>query len=133
MLRGWGGEEANLVSGVGTVVRGAESSRMMSWYGGWLGYWACQKFQVLEIMPTTEERMYDFQFFSRWHNLSLVYILFNDSGNSSLFNHFLIRDVRSFSSTRSGDRTYVHRLRRHPCFRNTSAFPFSRSYLKRCK
>lgn len=47
---------------------------------------------AFEIMPTTEERMYAFQFFSRWHNLSLVYILFNDPGNSSLFNHFLFRD-----------------------------------------
>lgn len=114
MLRGWRGEEASLVSGVSRVVRGAESSRMMSWYGRWLAYWARQKFQVLKIMPTTEERMYDFRFFSRWHNLSLVYILFNDSGNSSLFNHFLIRDVHSFPSTRSGDRTYVHPLKMPP-------------------
>lgn len=55
------------------VVRVTESSRVMSWYGRWLGDWACQKFQAFKIMPTTEEPMYDFQFFSRWHNLSGLY------------------------------------------------------------
>lgn len=108
-------------------------SSSMGWYGGWFGYWACQKFQAFEIMLITEEPMYDFQFFSRWHNLSLVYILFNDSGNSSLFNHFLIRYVHSFSSTLSGRGPYVYPLKRHPCFRNAPAFPFSKSYLKSCK
>lgn len=97
-------------------------SSLMGWYGGWFGFWACQKFQAFEIMLTTEEPMYDFQFFSRWHNLSLVCILFNDSGNSSLFNHFVIRYVHSFSSTLSGRRPYAYPLKRHPGFRNAPAF-----------
>lgn len=59
--------------GEGRVVRGAYSSSLMSWCGGWPGYWACQKFQVFEIMLATEEPMHDLQFFSRWHNLSGVY------------------------------------------------------------
>lgn len=53
-------EEANLVCGEGRVVMGAYSSSLMSWYGGWLGYWACQKFQAFEIMLATEEPMHDF-------------------------------------------------------------------------
>lgn len=68
--------------------------------GGWVTGHA-KSFRAFEILLTTEEPMYDFQFFSRWHNLSLVYVVFNDSGNSSLFNHFLIRYVHSFSSALS--------------------------------
>lgn len=68
----------------------------MSWCTQGLGSWACQKFQAFEVMCTMEKPMYSFQFFSRWHNLSLVYILFNDSGNLSLLSYFLIRFVHSF-------------------------------------
>lgn len=35
-------------------------------------------------MLAVEEPMYNFQFFSRWHSVSLVDSLFNDSGNLSL-------------------------------------------------
>ena len=86
---GWGKQEASLVF-EGIVVREAYSSSFMIWYGGWLGYWACQKFRAFEIVLTTEEPMHGFQLFSRWHNL------FNDSGNSSLLNHFLNRNVCTF-------------------------------------
>lgn len=70
-LRKAGGRQP--VCGEGRVVRGAHSSSLVGWYGGWLGYWACQKFQAFEIMLATEEPMHDLQFFSRWHNLSGLY------------------------------------------------------------
>lgn len=63
MLRGWVDKESRrrpiwfVEKG---VVMGAYPSSLMSWYGGWLGYWACQKFQASEIMLTTEEPMHDF-------------------------------------------------------------------------
>lgn len=88
----WAGEESRwtLVWRVEKAEFSGELNPAACCSGGWLGYWACQKFQAFEIMPTTEKPMYDFQFFSRWHNLSLVSVLFNDSGNSSLLTTCLL-------------------------------------------
>lgn len=107
----------------GLIQQFGELVWMVAWLLGIL------KVSSVWITLTTEEPMYNFQFFSRWHNLSLVCILFNDSGNSSLFKHFLIRYVHSFSSTLSGRWPYVYPFKRHPCFGNASASPFSKSYL----
>lgn len=132
---GWVGEESRepIWCVKAEFSREPNPGSLMSWYGHWHGYWACQKFRAFEIMLTTEEQMYNFQFFSRWHNLSLVYILFNDSGNLSLLNHFLIRFVHSFSSTLSDRWPYVYPFKRHPCCRNASASLFSKSHLKSSK
>lgn len=47
------------------------------------------------MMLTTEQPMHDFQF-SLGGTTCLAYILFNDSGNSSPFNHFFNRRVCTF-------------------------------------
>lgn len=47
--------------------------------------------------------------FSLGGTTCLAYILFNDSGNSSLFNHFLIRYVCSFPARfLESDLTFTH-------------------------
>lgn len=70
--------------------------------------------------------------FSLGGTTCLAYILFNDSGNSSFFNHFLIR-YAFISSILSHERPYVYPLKMHPGFKKAPAFPFSKSYLKSCK
>lgn len=59
MLCGWVGEESRgrqiwCVEKAEKAELSGElnSGSLMSWYGGWFGYWACQKFQAFEIMLT---------------------------------------------------------------------------------
>lgn len=52
--------------------------------------------------------------FSLGGTTCLAYILFNDSGNSSPFNHFFNRYVCTFPAHFSALRLCVYLLRRHP-------------------
>jgi hypothetical protein len=103
---GWVGEEAGSQSGVQKKqsCQGSLALQLdgLLWMDGGLVIGHAKSFRLFEIMFSTEGLMYNFQFFSRRHNLSLLYILFNDSGNLCPFNHFLIRFVHSLSSILSG-------------------------------